>query len=182
MNKADGGNRKFILIEMMDYADSITAERVKRVIQGYGEDKKAVPGTGGSFSYYELGKPLINGDNLNEEVGLDKIREYIWYTETKADLREPDADKPYYLGSSKHTAYYFFYKPDKVCVLNHEFLSTITVKQDNYVIYADPEKHPEYGRFLYLRQLYENSAGTVITNTKPKEKVEPRLHFLFFRP
>ena len=137
MNKADGGNRKFILIEMMDYADSITAERVKRVIQGYGEDKKAVPGTGGSFSYYELGKPLMNGDNLNEEVGLDKIREYIWYTETKADFREPDTDKPYYLGSSKHTAYYFFYKPDKVCVLNHEFLSTITVKQDNYVIYAD---------------------------------------------
>ena len=28
MNKADGGNRKFILVEMMDYADSITAERV----------------------------------------------------------------------------------------------------------------------------------------------------------
>ena len=137
MNKADGGNRKFILIEMMDYADSITAERVKRVIQGYGKDKKVVPGTGGSFSYYELGKPLMNGDNLNEEVGLDKIKEYIWYTETKADFREPDADKPYYLGSSKHTAYYFFYKPDKVCVLNHEFLSTITVKQDNYVIYAD---------------------------------------------
>ena len=32
MNKADGGHRKFILVEMMDYADSITAERVKRVI------------------------------------------------------------------------------------------------------------------------------------------------------
>ena len=31
MNKADGGHRKFILVEMMDYADSITAERVKRV-------------------------------------------------------------------------------------------------------------------------------------------------------
>ena len=30
MNKADGGHRKFILVEMMDYADSITAERVKR--------------------------------------------------------------------------------------------------------------------------------------------------------
>ena len=36
MNKADGGHRKFILVEMMDYADSITAERVKRVIKGYG--------------------------------------------------------------------------------------------------------------------------------------------------
>ena len=34
MNKADGGNRKFILIEMEKYADNTTAERVKRVIDG----------------------------------------------------------------------------------------------------------------------------------------------------
>ena len=43
MNKADGGHRKFILVEMMDYADSITAERVKRVIRGYGEGKTPSP-------------------------------------------------------------------------------------------------------------------------------------------
>ena len=51
MNKADGGHRKFILVEMMDYADSITAERVKRVIRGYGEGKNAVEGTGGNPYY-----------------------------------------------------------------------------------------------------------------------------------
>ena len=62
MNKADGGNRKFICIEMMDYADTITAERVKRVINGYGEGKKTVDGTGGNFSYYELGEPLLVDD------------------------------------------------------------------------------------------------------------------------
>ena len=50
----------------------------------------------------------------------------------------------------------------------------------DFLLYVVPEKHPEYGRFLYLRQLYEYSAGTVITNTKPKEKVEPGIHFLFF--
>ena len=137
MNKADGGNRKFILIEMMDYADSITAERVKRVIKGYGEDKKAVPGTGGSFSYYELGEPLMIGDNLNEAVGADKIREYIWFTETKENFQKPNADKPYYLGSTAQTGYYFFYDPNRACVLDYKFLSTITVKADNYVIYAD---------------------------------------------
>ena len=41
-NRADGGNRKFILIETLDYAKEITAERVKRVQQGYafkGKDK-----------------------------------------------------------------------------------------------------------------------------------------------
>lgn len=34
-NKHDGGNRRFILVEMEDYADRLTAERVRRVINGY---------------------------------------------------------------------------------------------------------------------------------------------------
>lgn len=34
-NKRDGGNRRFILVEMEDYADKLTAERVRRVINGY---------------------------------------------------------------------------------------------------------------------------------------------------
>ena len=34
-NKKDGGNRRFILVEMEDYADKVTAERVRRVIKGY---------------------------------------------------------------------------------------------------------------------------------------------------
>lgn len=34
-NANDGGNRKFILVEMEDYADHLTAERVRRVINGY---------------------------------------------------------------------------------------------------------------------------------------------------
>ncbi|HAS6352348.1 DNA methylase [Vibrio vulnificus CladeA-yb158] len=34
-NKKDNGSRKFILVECEDYADSLTAERVRRVINGY---------------------------------------------------------------------------------------------------------------------------------------------------
>ncbi|MBM2576389.1 site-specific DNA-methyltransferase [Jannaschia sp. Os4] len=34
-NKRDSGNRRFILVEMEDYADRLTAERVRRVIEGY---------------------------------------------------------------------------------------------------------------------------------------------------
>ena len=136
-NKEDGGNRKFILVEMMDYADSITAERVKRVIQGYGTGKQAVAGTGGSFSYYELGEPLMNGDNLNEEVGTDKIREYVFFTETKCRLPEAHGDEPYYLGEHANNAYYFYYEKDAVTTLNRDFLHTVKTKADGYVIYAD---------------------------------------------
>lgn len=56
MNRADGQKRRFILIEVEDYAESIMAERVKRVICGYDGGGTAVKGTGGTFSFYALGK------------------------------------------------------------------------------------------------------------------------------
>lgn len=137
MNKADGGHRKFILIEMMDYADSITAERVKRVIDGYGEGKSAVEGTGGDFSYYELGEPLLFPDgNLNEAVNVEKIREYIWYTETKTPFA-PSEDKPYYLGCSNGTDYYFYYERERATVLDYDFLAALPDTGHQKIIYAD---------------------------------------------
>ena len=138
MNKADGGNRKFILVEMMDYADSITAERVKRVINGYGEGKNAVEGTGGDFTFYDLGQALLLPDgNLNEEVDTDKIREYIWYTETKMPFVAVATDNPYYLGKHNYIGYYFYYEKERLTTLNYEWLATISEKADGYLIYAD---------------------------------------------
>ena len=139
MNKADGGNRKFILVEMMDYADSITAERVKRVIDGYGEDKKAVEGTGGNFSYYELGPVLLLPDgNLNEEVGPQRIREYVYYMETKEPLpAEQPTDEPYFMGLCRNNAYYFYYERDRVTTLDNAFLASIGTKAEGYTVYAD---------------------------------------------
>ena len=137
MNKADGGHRKFILVELKEYADEITAERVKRVIKGYGEGKNAVDGTGGNFSFYDLGEPLLVGDCLNEAVAPEKIREYIWFMETKQPYAPPSGGNPYYLGKHNSTGYYFYYEPQRVTVLDYAFLSTITEKADGTVIYAD---------------------------------------------
>lgn len=139
MNKEDGGNRKFILIEMEDYADGITAERVKKVINGYGEEKNAVKGTGGSFSYYELGGRLFLEDGtLNPDMDAESIRKYIWYTETKKPL--PDGlsdDNPYFLAADGETAYYFFYEKEEITTLDKKFLNTLKMRAENYVIYAD---------------------------------------------
>lgn len=55
LNRKDGGNRKFILIEREDYADAITAERVRRVICGIPGSKKFKEPLGGSFRYCTLG-------------------------------------------------------------------------------------------------------------------------------
>lgn len=138
MNKQDGGNRTFILVEMEDYADTTTAERVKRVISGYGDGKNAVEGTGGDFSFYELGEPLLlNAEHLNEAVGVEKIREYVWFMETKRPFVSVPNDNPFYLGSNNQVDYYFYYEPETVTVLDYDFLTTLSGKADSTVIYAD---------------------------------------------
>jgi len=194
INKADGGNRKFILVEMMDYAESITATRLKEVINGYKADQEnilynkeitianlangvdmlneanaivaaakekfssvrkpkienghlivtaitkaadQIAGTGGNFSYYELGEPLLVGDCLNEDVPTEKIREYVWFMETKMPFIPPTCANQYYLGQHNDTAYYFYYKPKQITVLDYAFLATIKEKVAETVIYAD---------------------------------------------
>ncbi len=136
-NKKDGGNRTFILIELMDYAEALTAERIKRDIRGYGEGEKAFTGKGGSFSYYELGEPLMNDGLLNENVGVDKIREYVYFTETKQKLLPDKEDEPFFLGRHAGNAYYFYYRKDSLTTLDREFLHTVRTKSEGYVIYAD---------------------------------------------
>ena len=135
LNKADDGNRKFILVEMEDYADGITAERIKRVISGYSD----VEGTGGDFSYYVLGEMLLlPNENLNEGVDEHKIREYVYYMETKEQLPLCEiTDNKYYLGRSNDTVYYFYYEKNDITTLDHEFLGSIREKADGYIIYAD---------------------------------------------
>jgi len=135
LNKLDSGKRKFITIEMMDYAETTTAQRIKNVINGFSKTE----GTGGSFDFYKLGEPLFKDDgNLNEIVGVEKIRNYIFYSETKKPLEEnKHKDNKHFLSKHHDTAYYFNYEADRVTILNHDFLSTIKTKAEQYLIYAD---------------------------------------------
>ncbi len=137
LNKQDGGNRQFILVEMEAYAEHITAERVRRVIDGYGDKE----GTGGGFTYYELGPALFTEEGqLNEALPLDRIREYIWYSETRSPFsRAPasEGETPHFLGRQYETAYYFYYEPNELTTLDYEFLSTVQTLAEQYVIYAD---------------------------------------------
>ncbi len=136
LNKQDGGNRKFILVEMEDYAESITAERVRRVINGYGDGKNAVEGTGGSFSYYELGEPIMIGDYINENQPVEKIKEYIWYSETHVPYCGDEDDK-YYLGNHNGAGYYFYYEKGRITTLSYDTLDIVEKRAEQYIIYAD---------------------------------------------
>lgn len=139
LNKKDKGNRKFILVEMEEYAENITAERVRRVMKGYGEGKNAVVGTGGAFDYYELGERMFDEDqNLNERIGEEKIREYIYYTETKRHLdRERTEAAKYLLDTYNATGYYIYYEKERLTTLSIDTLGIVTERAEQYVIYAD---------------------------------------------
>ncbi|MEW6608252.1 MAG: site-specific DNA-methyltransferase [bacterium] len=117
LNKEDGGNRKFILVECEDYADRITAERVRRVIKGVpnARDEKLRNGLGGTFSYFELGDPIemesiLEGDKLPTYLELAR---YVFYTATgeEFDLQKVDENRNF-IGESKEYEVYLFYKPD----------------------------------------------------------------------
>jgi adenine-specific DNA-methyltransferase len=148
LNTQDGGNRRFILIEMEDYAETITAERIRRVMNGYGEGQKAVRGLGGGFDYYTVGEPIfLPDDNLNEAVGAEAIRGYAAYSEgIPAAERTPtdNPHSPYLLGLNRETAWLFHYEPDRATSLDMDFLSTLRFggatgagKPATFIIYAD---------------------------------------------
>lgn len=138
LNAQDGGHRRFILTEMMDYAETITAERVRRVMGGYGEESKAVAGLGGSFEYYTIGEALFDEDgNLNAAVPVDEIRRYVAYCEGIECLTASGS----LLGLSADAAYFFHYDPDHATALDYEYLATLSFPENKkpatLVIYAD---------------------------------------------
>lgn len=144
LNAQDGGNRRFILIEMMDYAETITAERVRRVISGYGEEGREVAGLGGAFDYYTVGEPIfLDSETLNEAVGVDVIRSYVAYSEGIPEEERVSRENPYtpyLLGLNREIAWIFNYEPDKATSLDLEFLSTLRfgkAKPEAAIIYAD---------------------------------------------
>ncbi len=140
LNKQDWWDRKFILVELMDYAETITAERVKRVITWYGEWSKSVEGTWWWFDYFELGEQLfLSDESINPHIWIAKLREYIWYTETRSSTAlTTKSDNPYFLWSHNSTDYYFYYTPDRTTTLNFDFLATLVrTPSDQWIIYAD---------------------------------------------
>ena len=118
-NHEDGGNRRFILIECEDYADTITAERVRRVSAGISDssDRTLREGLSGSFTYCTLGAPieleaLLKGDALPEYSALAA---YVLHTaagiSAGADaLEQLNEDGLFY--ETEKINYYLLYQPE----------------------------------------------------------------------
>jgi len=117
LNKEDGGSRKFILVECEDYADKITAERVRRVIKSVpkAKDENLKKGLGGTFSYFELGKAIelesiLSGDRMPT---YKELARYIFYTATGEEFdAKALSEKKNFVGESRNYKVYLFYEPD----------------------------------------------------------------------
>lgn len=116
LNKEDGGNRKFILIEMeADIARNITAERIKRVSEGYKITKEngadeVVEGLGGGFKYCKLADPLFDRmGNISESVKFTELARHIYFSETGLPLTKNVSMDSALLGIHKGTAIYLLF-------------------------------------------------------------------------
>lgn len=117
LNKADGGSRRFVLIESQDYAHTLTAERIRRAVTGVtkSRDKALREGLGGSFSFIEMGHPmqletLLKADKLPL---YNDLASYIFYTATGEDFDASQINrKTNFIGESKQYAVYLLYEPN----------------------------------------------------------------------
>ena len=148
MNKEDGGNRKFILVECEDYADSITAERVRRVINGVptAKDASLKDGLGGSFTYCTLGDPIdVEGMLTGEALpGYSELAAYLLHTASglsaNGGLQAQNDDGLFY--SNGDTDFYLLYRPDiewlrsNEAILNEEQVHRIHAAGRNATVFA----------------------------------------------
>ncbi len=134
LNREDGGARKFILVECEEYADRITAERVRRVIRGLPDAAKPAlrAGLGGDFAFHTLGPPLtidglLQGDQLPPFATLAA---HLLYTASGQAAPAPTTLQPQdedgFFQTAAGVDYYLLYEPcldylrSNAAVLNEE--------------------------------------------------------------
>jgi len=112
-NAEDGGTRRFILVEMdKEIATNVTAERIKRVSNGYTNTKaETVAGLSpdGGFQFCRLSaEPLFTPQGeIRDDVRFSQLAEFVWLVETGTGYTG-SADSPL-LGIHKGRAIYLLY-------------------------------------------------------------------------
>lgn len=159
LNKEDGGNRKFILVQCDEKKDGktvnvcemITAERVRRVIKGVpsAKEESLRKGLGGSFSYFDLGEPIDVERLLTGKGGLPSYKDlarYLFYTATGEEFDEKALNpSKNFVGESKTHALYLFYEPNleklKNMALGLDDARTLKAPKDKRLMVFAPTKY-----------------------------------------
>lgn len=158
-NKEDGGNRRFILCQMPyetkeqeqnkeNICESITAERVRRVIKGVpkAKDENLRNGLGGTFSYFKLGKELrkqaiLDGKDL---PSFEALAGYVFFTATGEEF-QPKKMKPPFIGTTCDRDVFLIYEQDieklKDMALNLEVARSMAKRSDRKKLVFAPTKY-----------------------------------------
>ncbi len=148
LNKEDGGNRRFILIEMEpEICRSITAERLKRVIgsrphrsqRPVRSDGEESEGLGGGFRYCTLGESLFDErGQIRDKVKFGDLAHHIFFTETGEPLPKRVAGRNAFIGEMNGTAYYLLWSgAEAQSILTVAALKQLKAHDGPKVIYAD---------------------------------------------
>lgn len=126
--------RNFILIEMEhDVARGVTAERLKRVINGYGrgkagEPKRQVQGHGGGFRYCTLGRPLFDEwGSVSEGVTFADLAAFVFFSDTGTPIPNKAKEGTSLLGAFKGRAIHLLYAPGSAGIANSAAGNVLTL-------------------------------------------------------
>ena len=103
--------RRFILVEMDEnIAQNITAERVRRVSQGYESGKgETVAGLSSGFRFAKLGKTLFDeAGAIREDVKFRELAEFVYFHHTGSPIPKGWKTSPL-LGTVEGRAIYLLY-------------------------------------------------------------------------
>jgi len=131
----DKAPRRFIMIEMEEkIAREVTAERVRRVAEGYKNAKgEEIPGLGGGFRFCELGEELFDGrGQIRESVKFADLARHVYFVETGEPLPRSRVPNTPLLGVHNGRAVCLLYNgilkdksPQNGNALTHETLAHI---------------------------------------------------------
>ncbi|HUS46079.1 MAG TPA: site-specific DNA-methyltransferase [Phycisphaerae bacterium] len=145
-NKADSGNRRFILVEMEpDICRNVTAQRLSRAIEGYETNGKPIEGLGGGFRYCTLAEPLFDeGGTIRPEVTFADLAAHVFFTETGEPIPKRTNGRKPLLGVCNGTAYYLLFngilgdkRPDGGNVLTGKTLAQLPAHDGPKVVYGE---------------------------------------------
>ena len=111
-NTPEQDPRHFIMVEMeQQVAREITAERVRRVAEGYtNASGEKVDGLGGGFRFCELGEPLFDeAGKIRETVRFADLARHVFFSETGEPLPRERVPNTPFLGACRGVGIYLLY-------------------------------------------------------------------------
>ena len=146
LNKKDGGDRRFVLVEMdPDICDKIAYNRLKSVIDGYSYNGNNVEGLGGGFRYCRLDKPLFDETGkIGETVKFADLSAHVFFTETGMPIPKRANGKSPFLGAANGTGYYLLFNgilgdktPDGGNILTGKVLASLPKHKGPKVVFGE---------------------------------------------